>query len=251
MGLTARLTAAAAIVLLLVALPARGEWPPEKTTNLQTLPKDTEIRELVGIMRGFATSLGVECGHCHVGDDPGDLATLDFASDDKETKRTARTMLRMVEAINGQHLSDLGGEAPRIEVGCRTCHRGLARPELITDLVARVTDDDGAEAAAARYRELRTEHYGDGAFDFTVWPLLELAERWGRGETLDKAIAMAELAIEFHPEEATAHHYLAEIELRSGDRAAAIAGFERSLELDPQNSRAAQRLEELRTSDTD
>jgi hypothetical protein len=107
-------------------------WSPPAPTNLQVLAKDISGRDLITIMRGFTRGLGVRCQHCHVykGNDPDDLATFDFASDEKAPKRTARVMLKMVRAINSDHLAGIGEPVPagEMKVTCYTCHRGETKP---------------------------------------------------------------------------------------------------------------------------
>ena len=73
------LTAAAAMVVLASALPrpASAQWPPERLENLKVLPEDISVRELIGVMRGFAGGLVAsglanrraecECGAARVG----------------------------------------------------------------------------------------------------------------------------------------------------------------------------------------
>ena len=76
------------------ALPLRAQFPPDSLVNLQVLPEDIEVRELIGTMRGFALGLGVRCEHCHVGEEGQPLSTFDFPADEKPTKAKAREMLR-------------------------------------------------------------------------------------------------------------------------------------------------------------
>jgi hypothetical protein len=123
--------------IVLTVLPAAGsraqqQWAPPPITNLKVLPSDTAPRAVVMMMRGFTQGLGVRCQHCHVykGEDPNDLSAFDFASDEKPAKQTARAMLRMVLAINNEHLKDVGEARPvgEMKVTCYTCHRGETRP---------------------------------------------------------------------------------------------------------------------------
>ena len=122
------------VVVLVGIAPTLGaqQWTPPTPTNLQVLDKSTSTRDLIGTMKGFTRGLGVRCQHCHVykGDDPNDLATFDFASDDKPEKRTARTMLRMLAAINNDYLKGVGEPAPdgKPRVTCYSCHRGEKKP---------------------------------------------------------------------------------------------------------------------------
>ncbi len=107
------------------------QWSPPTPTNLQVLPKDTSPRTVVATMKGFVQGLGVRCQSCHVfkGSNPDDLAAFDFASDEKENKKTARLMLRMVMHDN-EMLKDVGepAAAGEMKVTCYTCHRGDKHP---------------------------------------------------------------------------------------------------------------------------
>jgi predicted trehalose synthase len=125
-----------AIGVLLLAIanrPARGtqQWSPT-TKNLQVLDKGTSGKDLVSTMKGFTRALGVRCQHCHVyrGEDPDDLNAFDFASDEKTAKQTARTMIRMLSAINNVYLENVGDPpaAGSPKVTCYSCHRGEKRP---------------------------------------------------------------------------------------------------------------------------
>src|SRR5262249_60249821 len=115
----------AAVMISLGTAAAQTQLP--ELTNLQYFPKTTSREELVGIMRGFSFSLGVRCQYCHVGTDGPDLKDMNFASDDKEAKRTARAMLRMVDSINQQYIVKLGTNPPA-RVQAVTCDHGLSKP---------------------------------------------------------------------------------------------------------------------------
>ena len=77
---------------------------------LNSIPSE----ELIPSMRFIASSLGVQCTFCHVPDH--------FDDDSKKTKQTARSMMRMMFAINQNHFDGTR------EVTCYSCHRGAARP---------------------------------------------------------------------------------------------------------------------------
>lgn len=103
------------------------EMPQPK--NLQVLPKDISGPTLIATMRGYSRALGVECGFCHAED--AQLHRLDFASDAKPDKGTARTMIRMTDEINGKYLStvqDPDASPADKTVTCGTCHRGNQMP---------------------------------------------------------------------------------------------------------------------------
>ena len=99
--------------------------PPAQERNLRILPKDISRQELGDIMQGFARSLGVGCDHCHMGES---METMDWANDDKDAKKNAREMMRLVRTINEGLAGLTKTDHTRAEVGCETCHRGLAVP---------------------------------------------------------------------------------------------------------------------------
>jgi Tetratricopeptide repeat/Photosynthetic reaction centre cytochrome C subunit len=80
---------------------------PDEFKNLQILPKDIAKPRLVGIMKEFAGGLGVRCDHCHVERQTDQGGEFDFAADDKDEKKTARLMMKMVQDINEKWLSQL------------------------------------------------------------------------------------------------------------------------------------------------
>ena len=125
--------AALAITAATIAVPGtmRAQFPPNSLVNIQELPEDITVRELIDVMRGFAGALGVRCQYCHVGEAGMPLSEFDFPSDARETKRKARVMLRMVRSINEEHLAGLESRGePEVIVECATCHRGQSRPRL-------------------------------------------------------------------------------------------------------------------------
>jgi len=113
----------------------RGNAAPP--TNLQVLPKDWTRQQVVQVMQAFTMGLGVTCNYCHAemaGAQPGanGQIPIDAASDDKQAKKTARVMMRLVTDINSKLDADLGKStsAPNgMRVQCVTCHRGSAIPK--------------------------------------------------------------------------------------------------------------------------
>lgn len=85
-------------------------------------------------------------------------------------------MLEMVNRLNDQVLPGLPErDAPALRVECKTCHRGQQKPHLLRTELRAVIDTAGADAAVARYRELREHAMDEGAYDFGVWEMMELA----------------------------------------------------------------------------
>lgn len=84
--------------------------------NIQAL-KEMPADQLDRVMAIFTGALGVRCSFCHIPNQ--------YEKDDKEEKRTAREMIRMVFAINK---GNFGG---RSKISCATCHGGRPLPSSI------------------------------------------------------------------------------------------------------------------------
>lgn len=238
-----------ACLLLLAAVgaaPAHAQLP-EEFTNLQILPADIETRNLVNVMRNFSMSLGVRCTHCHVGEEGQPFSEFDFASDDKPAKRKARYMMTMSREINGTLLAGLGDVAdrsdPPVRVRCITCHRGVALPLQIGEVVGQAIAAGGGDAGVAKYRELREDYYGSGSYDFSEQPLIEIGS--GLGDDPDAALAIFGLALEYYPESVQALVGTAQVHMGQENNDAAREALLRAQELDPNNRQITQMLGRL------
>ena len=235
-------------VVLAVAPGGSSAQIPDEFTNLQVLPQDIEGRQLIGVMRSFAMGLGVRCTNCHVGEEGRPFSEFDFASDEKEMKRKARFMLRMTMALNDEVLPGLTEVATRAEppvrVQCVTCHRGVATPRQIGDEIAIVVEREGGDAGVARYRELREEYYGSGAYDFGEQPLIELGGRVA-GDRPEAALQIYALALEYFPESVQALVGTAQVHIQLEDTDAARAALLRARELAPDQPQIQRMLDRL------
>lgn len=241
----ARLVAAVLCVgIALLGGRAAHAQIPDTFKNLEVLPKDIKKDDLVSVMRGFSGALGVRCNHCHVGDNPNSLEGMNFASDDKDKKKIARGMMKMVHEIN-ELLPKTGVEKP-MEVRCITCHRGLPRPETLETALRTTAEKDGVPAAEKRYRELREQYYGSGAYDFRPGSVNMVAE-WLAFEKkdYDGAIAILGLNTEFYPKAGYTYNLLGRIQEAKGDKAGATASYKKALELDPSDRRSKEALEKM------
>ena len=109
---------------LSLAQESGKQTPPVETSgkkfkNIQVL-KDLPANQLIPVMRQYNAALGVKCDACHV------IGTnhTGFEKDDKEMKRTARTMIVLVRDINKRQKA-LHGKAT-----CFMCHHGSTEPQL-------------------------------------------------------------------------------------------------------------------------
>jgi len=233
--------------LMFPVFPAEAqEWQwPEEPENLQVL-EGFSGRRLAPVMRGFTRALGVRCSHCHMGEEGQPLSTYDFPSDEKPTKKTARTMLRMLDDIN----TTLGTIEPsgdqRVNMWCHTCHRGLTRPMTLEEQLGETYRLEGVEAALTQYGELHERFYGRGAYDFGEAGLNNLGYQLLGDGDLDGAVLVFRKNVEQFPEASNMYDSLGEAYMERGDTDLAITNYEKSLELDPQNQNAVAKLEELR-----
>jgi hypothetical protein len=85
--------------------------------NIQVL-KGMPASQLGDTMNFFSSSLGVRCDFCHARNAAGN--GLDFVSDAKEEKKTARAMIQMQMDVNSHHLAAFDNE----RISCFTCHQG-------------------------------------------------------------------------------------------------------------------------------
>ena len=241
-----------AAALVLFAGPARAQLP-ERFTNLRVLSKDISRKDLVLIMRAWASALGVRCGHCHTGGNPETLEGVDFASDVKWEKRTARAMFRMDRAVEASYLRKI--ESRKAEAGspppapaslsCMTCHHGLARPETLDGVLDRVLQKEGVEAAVRTYQALRSQYLGRGVYDFSERPVNTLAERLMQQKRTREAVVLLETSAGFNPDAAWQQHLLGEARLAEGNRASALVAFRRALTLSPHDDFTRKKVEEL------
>lgn len=227
---------------------AAQEWTwPEEPKNLQVL-KDLRGEKLRPVMFGFTRSLGVRCTHCHVGEEGAPLTTYDFAADTKPAKSTAREMLRMLDDING-HLEKIEPSGPqRVNMSCNTCHRGRPRPIELGVELSEVFHAQGADSMVAKYRALKEAFLVRGSYDFGEHALLKLGyELLSAGETR-AAVQAFQLNVEAYPQSSNAYDSLGEAYLAAGQLDLARENYAKSLELDPKNTNAAEKLKEIESS---
>jgi hypothetical protein len=102
------------VIHLLIVLLAAQDLPVEQTKKNIKVLTGLPSSQLIPVMAFMSNSLGVTCGHCHVG--------KTWEVDDKPAKETARAHLKMTRAINEQNF---GG---RVVVTCNSCHQGHVTP---------------------------------------------------------------------------------------------------------------------------
>ncbi len=244
--LAIRVSVCTSLLLAILAVPISAQIPDE-FQNLRFLPTDISRDSLLRVMRDFSFALGVRCQYCHVGGDGISFEGVEFHNDDDHDKRKARFMLRLVANLNSQVFPLIPErDDPPQQIECKTCHRGLAKPVLLRNVLSSVLDRHGADSATATYRRLRESFGMAGVYDFGEWETNTLAEDLEAQGRFPDAIAIYELNAEFYPRSAAIAGSLARLYEQVADTAAAIRSYQRILELRPNNQQAAQRLRALR-----
>lgn len=232
---------------LFVAVPLGAQQgPPDSLVNTTVIPHDTPVQQVIQQMRAITQALGVRCTYCHVGDEGMNIWAYDFVSDEKPAKRKARVMMEMVNAINREHLSRLAEfDAQGLEVTCRTCHRGVALPVPLEDLLIRTWVDSGYAAMEAQYEALRTRYHGRAAYDFGEGTLAAVGGFLFDRKAFEDLLKVDRKNLALFPTSGQAHFLTGEAELAVGDTVAAVGHYRRALELDARNPVARRRLQQL------
>ncbi len=236
------------LVAMMTTWPAqsqRFEWP-ERAENLKVLPEDFPPDRLRAVMTGFSRALGVRCSHCHVGEEGQPLSTFDFVSDENPKKDIARTMLEMLGEINETlETIDKEGRGP-VNMWCHTCHRGVARPHSLDGALMEAFSAHGQQGMMDEYGKLRERFYGRGAYDFGESSLNNLGYQLLSRSELDAAIEVFRENVRQFPASSNVYDSLAEGFLTAGQADSARFYYEKSLELDPKNRNAREKLKDIR-----
>jgi hypothetical protein len=119
------------LVVFLSAFMPKQQPEERKFKNLKVLPKNISKDDLDKVMDGFKLGLGVKCNFCHspMKDNP---KKMDFASDEKPEKVTAREMMRMTAKINKKYFHDMKDKEGKAMTGisCITCHNRKTEPAV-------------------------------------------------------------------------------------------------------------------------
>lgn len=211
---------------------AQFSWP-EEPENVTVLPDSITGERLGAVMRSWTSALGVRCSHCHVGQGP--LSEYDFASDDKPAKEKTRIMMRMTQAINSEYVAEFASleETPeqRVRVTCLTCHRNVAKPELLESVLFTTFEENGVEEVITHYDELREAYYGGFSYDFREGVLTRLGDQLKEAGQLEAGLAVLEKEINLHSEFPDVYRVQGAIYEEMGNKEEAIASYEKGKSL--------------------
>jgi len=187
-------------------------------------------------MQEISRALGVTCNYCHTAA-PG-------SGQPEPKKEIARAMMAMTRDINDRIEAAAGKTATHVQ--CVTCHRGVAIPKPLAEILAQTLREKGAAAAVAQYRDLRDRYYGRDAYDFGEDTLVGMAQSIANARP-DDAVALLRLNLEYYPKSARSYVAMAYAYTRKIDDAAAMTALEKALEIEPDNGVARGQLEQLRS----
>jgi len=235
------------VVLLLSTSKIVVGQIPSTFTNLLVLDKKISKSELLEKMKVMSTSLGVRCEFCHVGNPTEGFKSFDFASDEKVNKKTARTMMIMVDDINRTHLKKLGDSSKKViqDVNCYTCHHNNNKPRFLKTEIEDALIEGGLDLAITRYHELRSKFFGASVYDFTENSLSNIAMELASNGQFVNAIGLLKLNEEQYPESIKVKEFFVRIYLQAEQIPEAITACNKVLKLNPDNKRIQDLLNQL------
>jgi len=118
----------------------------------------------------------------------------------------------------------------------------LPRSSIGTELYKKLGESD-LETALAFYEDLKTNHPDE--YDFREAELNQLGYVLLAEERLNEAIGIFQLNVKIYPQSSNVYDSLGEAYMKNGQKEEAIKNYEKSLELDPDNSNAKEMLNKL------
>ncbi|MEO7767059.1 MAG: c-type cytochrome [Ferruginibacter sp.] len=116
------------VALIMMSFLISNDEPPTYK-NLKVLPKNITKDQMDSVMHHFADAMGKKCNFCHVYNEAD--KKMDFVSDAKEEKGSAREMWKMSVKLNKKYfdIKDSKSLDAKLAVTCFTCHHGSPHPE--------------------------------------------------------------------------------------------------------------------------
>ncbi len=200
-------------------------------------------------MQSVARALGVQCQYCHAGQRaaPGGTAPKSAEPGAPSNFEIARAMIAITRDLNEKIEAATGKPAGQAtQVTCLTCHRGVAVPGQLSDIVAKTAFEKGPDAAIAQYRDLRGRYYGGQSYDFREDSLIDAAEKLIRVKPA-LAVPILQLNLEFYPKSVRSYERMAYAYTRGLDDESAMSALEKALEIEPDNGAIRGQLEQLKS----
>ena len=155
--------------------------------------------------------------------------------------------MRMTRSINAEYITELSSleaqEENRIRVNCMTCHRNVAKPMPLEQLLAQTYETDGIDEVFTHYDELREAYYGGFSYDFREGVLTRLGEELGKQGNYEEALKILDKEIELHDEFADVYEVQGHLWVQLGNTENAIASYEKGKSLS--SPRGSQRFQAM------
>jgi imidazolonepropionase-like amidohydrolase len=113
----------------------------------------------------------------------------------------------------------------------------------LVDVMMKTINEKDVAAAIKKYRELKTS--SPSAYEFTEDDLIDLGYRLIGTKKLSDAIEVFKLSVEEYPLSYNTWDSLAEAYMDHGDKDLAISDYKKSLQLNPENTNATEKLKSL------
>jgi CubicO group peptidase (beta-lactamase class C family) len=113
----------------------------------------------------------------------------------------------------------------------------------IADELRKTIDEKGIEAGIAQYRDLKVRQ--PNAYDFAEEELNRMGYQLLQAKKLKEAIEIFKLNVEQYPKAFNTYDSLAEAYMTNGESQLAIENYKKSLELNPKNTNAAEKIKRL------
>jgi len=121
---------------------------------------------------------------------------------------------------------------------------GLDPRRPISETLSATIASGGMDAAVNQYHELKAAQ--PATYNFDEVELNTLGYKFLHAGKFNEAIRIFQLNIEAFPQSSNAYDSLGETYMDSGDRALAIANYQKSLDLNPKNSSAAKMIQKMK-----
>lgn len=116
------------------------------------------------------------------------------------------------------------------------------KPSIATKIQG-VIDEEGLEAGSNTYSDLKKDKADE--FDFGENELNRLGHKYLNNQEVEKALGVFKLNVGAYPKSSNVYGNYASALMKNGDKEGAIENFKKSVELNPANPKAIERLKEL------
>jgi hypothetical protein len=229
------------LVLLVLAsvTQAPGKWPPDSLINTKVIPHNTPVTQVIGTMRNFTSMLGVRCHTCHEGEE-GNAAGEDRLRKRQEADEAGGA----TDDADGRRRSTTGSIPSRngpdsvVQVTCRTCHRGVSRPEPLYQVMTEAASAGGADSSIPSLSGAATEVLRRDSMTSASCLSTRRRSDWGQAGKFDDAFALLRLNEGFFPGSSGMAVFQGNIYLMKGDTTSAANAFRAAIQRDTANGEA-------------